>query len=173
MFQNWWPMQGDILFIPSAGEMRIRKDVNVTQVFTEPVGYWGFSICSSPPGARCFAEVQLLGWCLYVACRLNLAVSHHLIALHWLKLSTPWLSHHFVLRWHLAWPIPVLCVAWKYRHTIWLLQSWRNRSRLWKVQSELFSNWVSAFNFFYSGPCNEFSELKSDCQGRLFTASKT
>lgn len=78
--------------------------------------------CSSWAGVP-----KLAGW--------TWLVSHHVFALHWPKLSTPWLSHHFALRCHLAWPMPVLCVARKCWHTIWLLRIWRNRSCLWKVQS--------------------------------------
>lgn len=72
-------MQGEILFIPSARETGVRKDVCMTQAFTvlrePPVGYLGILhlphpkgrvlCCGAAPGLVCLSSSQAEpGWCL-------------------------------------------------------------------------------------------------------------
>ena len=72
--QNWWPVQGQILFSSSTGKRGVRKDVCVTQARTgsvqgavcgppEPRG--GYLCSGAAPGRVCPSSLQAEpGWCL-------------------------------------------------------------------------------------------------------------
>lgn len=167
--QNRWSVRGEVLFSSSKGQRGVRKHVCVTHSCTGsvpgailgPPEPRGGCLCSgAAPGWVCLSVLQPEpGWCLT-----------RLLLCSWPNLNVPRLSHLLTVRWHLAAPC---CVKMLACHLALL----EPEEQVLSLRDVIYLIYLAPallllIFFFTLGTCNEFSELKSDFQGWLFTASR-